>query len=273
MAGKLGRAKKGLGGAAALAVAAGRRSAEVDIKVEEDNTRRENAARLLSIDMIKDRPSEDTRPVDPEHVSALVESIRLVGLIQPIYLDREFRLIAGAHRLSAFKLLQREDAQKWGKIPVVVDPELDAVTQPELALIKEIAENEKRSNLTPAQVQAAAERLISADPSFTRRAGRLKQGERALTPFLANTFGVSTRYVRSLLNSIDEGASPPPEESQKDHSREQKTRPIDPIRYRQKLYRKMIKQARAWHEDPVLSEDKKVMTQLERLLKSLEPYQ
>ena len=65
-------------------------------------------------------------------------------------------------------------------------------------------ENEKRSNLTPTQVQQAAERLLASDPSFTRKPGRLKKGQRALTPFLANTFGVSTRYVRALLN---EGSS------------------------------------------------------------------
>jgi hypothetical protein len=269
MASKLGKkGKRGLslGGAAAKAVASGRRSAEVDLKVEEDNYRRENAARLLSLDMIKERPSEDTRPVDPAHVEALIQSIKLMGLIQPIYLDRDFCLIAGAHRLTAFKKLREEDPQRWSKIPVVVDPDLDATTQPEQALLKEIAENEKRSNLTPAQVQSAAQRLISADPSFTRRPGRLKKGEKALTPFLAHTFGVSTRYVRALLNtqhSDQEGQSSPT-------SSTSQPKQIDPIKHKQKLLKKIDKQVSSWLTEPTVQADKKLFVQLEKLLKTVQ---
>ena len=269
MASKLSSKSKrglGLGGAAAKAVAAGRRSAEADLKVEEDNYRRENAARLLSLDMIKERPAEDTRPVNPDHVEALVESIKLIGLIQPIYLDRDFRLIAGAHRLNAYRKLKLEDPQRWSKIPVVVDPELDAIKQPEQALLKEIAENEKRSNLTPEQVQNAAERLMSADPSFTRRAGRLKSGEKALTPFLANTFGVSTRYVRALLNSKSDsdslstsGQTNPSRSGSKDGIK-------DPVKEKKKLLKQMNKRLEQWLDSPYLEQDKKLNTQLERLL-------
>ena len=64
-------------------------------------------ARLLSIDMIKERPSEDTRPVNIDHVASLIESIRLVGLIQPIYLDRELRLVAGALPAERFQSSER----------------------------------------------------------------------------------------------------------------------------------------------------------------------
>lgn len=264
MAGKLsskGKRGLGLGGAAAKAVAAGRRSAVADLKVEEDNYRRENAARLLSLDMIKERPSEDTRPVDPEHVKALVESIKLIGLIQPIYLDRDFHLIAGAHRLNAYRKLKLEDPQRWSKIPVVVDPELDAVKQPEQALLKEIAENEKRSNLTPEQVQNAAERLMNADPSFTRRAGRLKAGEKALTPFLASTFGVSTRYVRALLNSNEDHESA----KKKASKNKSKASAKDPLKEKAKLLKQMNRRLDQWLESPYLEQDKKLQAQLERL--------
>ena len=269
MAGKLSAKSKrglGLGGAAAKAVAAGRRSAEADLKVEEDNYRRENAARLLSIDMIKERPAEDTRPVDPVHVDALVESIKLIGLIQPIYLDRDFHLIAGAHRLNAYRKLKLEDPQKWSKIPVVVDPELDAVKQPEQALLKEIAENEKRSNLTPEQVQNAAERLLAADPSFTRKSGRLKAGEKALTPFLANTFGVSTRYVRALLNHQEDKATT--DSSPHSNSSDQtggKTTIKDPAKEKQKLLKQINKRLEQWLASPYLEQEKKLGSQLERL--------
>ena len=263
------RKKRGLGlaGAAARAAAAGRRSAQADLKVEEDNIRRENAARLLSIDMVQPRPATDTRPVDEEHVQAIAESVRAMGLIQPIYLDREFRLIAGAHRLSAFRLLARENPQKWSKIPVVVDPELDALTQPDLALRKEIAENEKRSNLTPTQVKAAAQRLLESDVNFTHRPGRLKKGERALTPFLADTFGVSKRYVRSLLNQPDEDAKK--DEISTSESRELSDEETERIAL-SKLYQKMSRQSKLWLKDPLLDQDSKLRTCIERLLAQLD---
>lgn len=251
------RKTKGLGlaGAAARAAAAGRRSAEVDRKVEEDNLRRENAARLLSLDLIRPRPQLDAREVNREHVQDLIESIKVLGLIQPIYLDRELRLVAGAHRLAAFRELALEDPQRWSKIPVVVDPELDAAEQPDLALRKEIVENEKRSNLTPSEVKSAAQRLLSADAGFTRRPGRLKKGERALTPFLAQTFGVSTRYVRSLLNQSEE-----PSEGL------QKRADQDPAEARVKRLREIERKSRQWLRDSTLADDPELLTCLERLL-------
>ena len=250
----------GLGGAAARAAEAGRRSAETDLKVEEDNLRREKSARLLPIAQILPRPSADTRPVNPDHVEALIESIKLIGLIQPVYLDRGFHLVAGAHRLEAFRRLAEEDPQRWSKIPVVVDPDLDAIADPERALIKEIAENEKRSNLTPEQVQQAAARLIASDSTFTRRPGRLKKGERALTPFLASTFGVSTRYVRSLLNH-DSGEQEHGQGTTKRGSQREDSQSDTPAQRAKKVTRlkaKITRQLKKWADDPLLDEDEKV---------------
>ena len=250
----------GLSGAAMRAASAGRAAAAADLKVEEDNLRRENAARLLSIEMIQPRPQLDAREVNEAHVSDLVESIRVLGLIQPIYLDRELRLVAGAHRLAAFKILAQENPQQWSKIPVVVDPDLDANTQPELALRKEIVENEKRSNLTPAEVRAAAQRLLESDTGFTRRPGRLKRGERALTPFLAQTFGVSTRYVRSLLNQPE--SKPKSKRAPADAKRQSEAS-------RDKMYREMTRKAKQWLKSPAL-EDAELRASIEQLLAQAE---
>lgn len=197
--------KRGLASSAARAVEVGRRSAEGDLRVEAENARREGVPLLLPVEAVGARPSEDLRPVDEGHVGSLVESIRALGLMQPICVDREHRLVAGAHRLAAYRRLAAEDPARWGRVPVVVDPDLDAAEDPERALLKELAENEKRRDLTPAQVQDAARRLMAFDASFTRRAGRLREGERPVTPFLAEAFGVSVRHVRSLLNAPQGG--------------------------------------------------------------------
>ena len=204
------RMKRGLGGAALKAAAAGQRSARADIRVEEERSRQEGTPHLLPLERIGERPNLEIRALNEEHVEALAESIRYLGLIQPISLDREHRLVAGAHRLAAFRRLHGEEPERWAKIPVIIDPELDASVDPERALRREIAENEKRRNLTAAQVKAAAARLLELDPSFTLRRGRPRRGERPLTPLLASTFGVSTRHIRSLLGEGTATRTPAP---------------------------------------------------------------
>jgi len=80
------------------------------------------------------------RFVEPAKVQNLVESIEEVGLLQPIIVTPERRLVAGAHRLAAFKQLGRNE------IPVNFKryDEIEA----ELA---EIDENLVRAELTAAQ--------------------------------------------------------------------------------------------------------------------------
>ena len=82
--------RKSLASVAALAVASGKRSAQVDLKVEADNALKEGAAYLLPLDLIKPRPSQDIRPIDHDHVVSLMESIRILGLLQPIYVDKHY---------------------------------------------------------------------------------------------------------------------------------------------------------------------------------------
>lgn len=256
------KGKRGLGLSALKAVEAGRRSAEADLRVEEHNARQEGTPHLLPVSAIGERPSADVRPVDAEHVQSLVESIRALGLMQPVFVDRAHRLIAGAHRLAAYRLLAAEDPERFAKIPVVVDPELDAEEDVEQALLKEIAENEKRRNLTPQQVQEAARRLMEYDPNFTRRAGRLKHGERALTPFLASTFGVSVRHVRSLLND------PPPsaiEDSAAPTQPEPSPAPA-PLAELSALQVKVKRGVKRWLKDPALSQDPALQALLIALL-------
>lgn len=52
-------------------------------------------------------------------VISLAESIKTNGLIHPITLNSENRLISGGHRLEAFKLLAKDDPEHYGTIPYV----------------------------------------------------------------------------------------------------------------------------------------------------------
>jgi ParB/RepB/Spo0J family partition protein len=85
------------------------------------------------------------RAVRPETVEALAQSMREIGLINPITLrPREglgFYLIAGRHRYEAARKL------KWEGIPAIVLEGVDAVD----AELREIDENLIRADLSPAE--------------------------------------------------------------------------------------------------------------------------
>ena len=49
---------------------------------------------------------EGRRELDTDHVRELADSIRELGLLNPITVDKDHFLIAGLHRLEAVKLLE-----------------------------------------------------------------------------------------------------------------------------------------------------------------------
>ena len=103
------------------------------------------------VPVAKCRASLASRDVRPIQVELLARSIEQVGLIQPIVVravvDDGFEVIAGMHRLSAFRLLGKDD------IPAIIrtDDDLHA----ELALIDE---NLVRNELSPAERAIAISR-------------------------------------------------------------------------------------------------------------------
>ena len=81
--------------------------------------------------------SEDRRKLNPEKVKELSESIKEIGLLNPITLNEENKLIAGLHRIEAYKLL--------GKTTV---PYFICTVSGLLAELAEIDENLIRNELT-----------------------------------------------------------------------------------------------------------------------------
>lgn len=146
--------------------------------------------------------AEDTRPLRDSHVKDLAESIGALGLIEPLVVDLKGVLLAGGHRLAAIQLLKEANPELYQQqfpddlIPVRVMA-FDALAEPERSLQVELAENEKRVNYSRDQIERLAERLRSLNYREIR--GRPKEGEKALGPALAVAIGVSTRYVRKVL--------------------------------------------------------------------------
>lgn len=146
--------------------------------------------------------AEDTRPLRDSHVKDLAESIGALGLIEPLVVDLKGVLLAGGHRLAAIQLLKETNLELYQQqfpdeiVPVRVMA-FDAQAEPERSLQVELAENEKRVNYSRDQIEQLAERLRSLNYREIR--GRPKEGEKALGPALAVAIGVSTRYVRKVL--------------------------------------------------------------------------
>ena len=160
---------------------------------------------------IQDRYSGDTRELDLKHVAELADSIGALGLIEPIVLDNQNRLLAGRHRLAAIQHLKDTQADSYiGKfpgdqIPIQVMP-FDAEANPNLALAIETAENEKRRDYTSAEIRAIAEKLRSA--GYEDIKGRPKKGQKPLMPALSVVVGKSMRTVqRHLYGSSDPSPS------------------------------------------------------------------
>lgn len=158
-----------------------------------------------------------TRPIDEKHVVELSESIAALGLLQPIIVDEQNVLVAGEHRLAAIKLLKESDIPELNdayrkhfpddEVPVRV-LSFSVHDKPEQALQIELAENEKRKNYTKEQIVSLADRLKAL--GYHDVPGRPAMGSKALGPALSIAIGVSTRYVRKVLN---QEFSPPSEQT------------------------------------------------------------
>jgi ParB family transcriptional regulator, chromosome partitioning protein len=158
----------------------------------------------LSLDQITDR-STDTRQLNPSHVEALAESIAAVGLIQPIAVDSQGRLLAGGHRRAAIVQIQIANptayAQWFGAGVPVHRFEFDASQDEGRALAIEASENEKRRDYKPDEVRALADRLVAA--GYRNIKGKPKTGQKAVAPTLAMIVGKSQRTIERYLSQPD----------------------------------------------------------------------
>lgn len=208
---------------------AGHAQHAIDTKLAEGADRARTIA-LVPPEAIRPREN-DSRPPRADRVLTLAESIAAVGLVQPLTIDRYHRLIAGLHRLTAFRLLLADSDQRLGclaalgwagpaeeaqerlealprpealpeplrgrLLPCLVRVDLDAVADPAAALAAEAAENTARRNYTTAEVAALVDRLKAA--GYRETAGRPRRGDRPLRPALELVLGVSGTTARRLL--------------------------------------------------------------------------
>ena len=174
--------------------------------------------------------ARDTRPPDRDLVLQLAESIQQLGLIEPIVVDKQKRLLAGRNRLEAIRLALKDSDDriaswmelattakrppnegkldrvrqiaphpdlKGGMVSVVIK-DIDAKKDEAGALAIEIAENQQRKNYTKDEILELAQRLREA--GFTEKPGKPRPDERPLKPALASIVGKSVRQIERLLS-------------------------------------------------------------------------
>ncbi|NEQ96399.1 MAG: ParB N-terminal domain-containing protein [Cyanothece sp. SIO2G6] len=156
----------------------------------------------LALDNIHDRPS-DTRTLNKDHAESLAESIKAVGLIQPIAVDRNGILLAGGHRRLAITIIRNDDPEVYHElfpedmVPVRMMP-FTIEENPNWAFDVEISENELRRDYSKEEVLAIAQRLREA--GYTDTPGKPKKGEKRLRPALQTIIGKSLKTVQRYLN-------------------------------------------------------------------------
>lgn len=113
----------------------------------------------LDPDLIDADPDQPRREFDPAGIRDLMESIAVVGLIEPLVVvptpDGRYRLVAGERRLRAVKLGARTYPANphFQRVPVrVISQEsLDGLTR----IRMQLDENRQRENLTPGEIAGA----------------------------------------------------------------------------------------------------------------------
>lgn len=132
----------------------------------------------------------------------MAESIAAVGLIQPIAVDIQGRLLAGGHQRAAIALLQETNPtafSQWFDSGVPIRRfDFDAAEDEARALAIEGAENEKRLDYTAGEVRELADRLRQA--GYEDLKGRPKKGQKSVVLALSTIIGKSDDTVMRYLN-------------------------------------------------------------------------
>lgn len=160
-------------------------------------------------------PMTSTRRVARKHVKALAESIAAVGLIQPMAVNPDGRLLAGGHRLAALRSLKDEQPDTFAKLfpDGLVPVRVMALANGELGARKafeiEMTENEKRRDYTGKEISALVDRLKEAG-YVASTAGPRKKGDnqKHLTEALATVLGKSRRQAQRLINASKPAIKP-----------------------------------------------------------------
>ena len=151
---------------------------------------------------------QDTRSINEAHARELMESIRVLGLIEPIVTDANGVLLAGGHRhwaLNTMIVEYPDDFEKHfpgAEIPVR-RMDFSVTDDNARALAIEIGENEHRRNYSADEIRTVTERLEKA--GYKRIKGRAGKNDKPLMPILSAAIGLSKRRINAILRDAEVG--------------------------------------------------------------------
>lgn len=163
------RPKTGPGMAAALA--------QAKLRIQELETSGKASALALPVDGFVPNPWQPRRVFSEAKLAELAESIREVGLLQPIvarHSDHGYEIVAGERRWRAHKLLGRNEIKS-----VVIE-----CSNEDMAVLA-LAENIGRDDLSDYEISQSVRRAAQEFPNRKRMAEALGLSRRGLYRFLA----------------------------------------------------------------------------------------
>lgn len=163
---------------------------------EESLNNSQVGSRLLTVKVSDVKVQTRLRATNEENIQQIAESIRRVGLINPISIDDDFNLIAGFHRLQAHKLLGLNE------IPAIISGQKELK-----ARLQEIDENLKRAELTAIEKSMHIEEreniLKQLDQMAVKGDNRFSTASKSTQRHRASEIGMSRRnyqYHKELEN-------------------------------------------------------------------------
>jgi ParB family transcriptional regulator, chromosome partitioning protein len=186
-----------------------RRAVENSIRAENDLLAAEHVRMkklglivdLVPLDLIEMRKlSRDRRPGEDDQLSELVESLRDLGLSNPIRVeardDGRYELIQGYRRVQAFRALLAEtgDAGRWGAIPAGILPrgeDLDGLYR------RMVDENLVRKDISFAEMADLA-RAYAADPETPE-----SDPDRVVAVLFKSAGYQKRSYIRQFIRLMD----------------------------------------------------------------------
>jgi len=153
---------------------------------------------------------ENRRSVNPERVKELAASIQEIGLLNPITITEDKHLVAGLHRIEAYKLLGKTEIEAT----VVSLDELDAelaqidenLIRNELTVLERAEQLKRRKEIYEAKYpesRAEIKRLKGLKQYRTDSVSARENVPNSFTEDTASKIGVSPRTIRRDVQERD----------------------------------------------------------------------
>lgn len=145
-------------------------------------------------------PESRKRQLVPEKVLELVESVREIGLLQPIVISSDKRLIAGLHRLEAYKQLGWQEidcvVKEYGKLEAELAEIDENLVRAELTVLERAEHLKRRKEIYEAKHPEAKPVTVRGGPGRGHKTDEKISSVLSFAEATAAKLGVSPRTIQ-----------------------------------------------------------------------------